>query len=213
MEAATEDAHDLSARLARGEGRLFGLGQSLTVRTLAASLLLDAKPTTFRSLQGWVTTLPMGMDLIGMTRTFDTPALATAFPLHPPTCHHRTRRRSAHSPACCTAATSVAKASSTGTASPATTTTRSSSAAPAPARPTSSSWKPCAACTAASRSVIESEDVYTRLADPVGGTCLSSAPRACGSTRWSCPSRGAPTGTEPPPKMLCSGAACSCTPC
>ncbi|GAA5109031.1 VirB4 family type IV secretion system protein [Haloechinothrix salitolerans] len=99
LEAATEDAHDLAARLARGEGRLFWVGLTLTVhattqrelaaevsavRTLAASLLLDAKPTTFRSLQGWVTSLPMGMDLINMTRTFDTPALATAFPFASP---------------------------------------------------------------------------------------------------------------------------------
>ena len=33
------------------------------MRSLAASLLLDAKPTTYRSLQGWVTCLPMGLDL------------------------------------------------------------------------------------------------------------------------------------------------------
>lgn len=99
VDAATEDALDLSARLARGEGRLFRLGLVLTVhaasaeeltaeitavRTLAASLLLDARPTTFRSLQGWITTLPMGMDLVDMTRTFDTAALATAFPFASP---------------------------------------------------------------------------------------------------------------------------------
>ncbi|MBY8850940.1 ATP-binding protein, partial [Saccharothrix sp. MB29] len=54
------------------------------LRALCASLLLDAKHTTYRSLQGWVSTLPMGLDLIGMRRTFDTSALAAAFPFTSP---------------------------------------------------------------------------------------------------------------------------------
>lgn len=99
IEAATEDAYDLSARVARGEGKLYRLGLYLTVhavnrddlarevaavRALAASLLLDAKPTTYRSLQGWVTCLPMGLDLVRMRRTFDTAALSAAFPFTSP---------------------------------------------------------------------------------------------------------------------------------
>lgn len=99
VEAATEDAYDLSARVARGEGKLYRFGLYLTVhapteealgnevaavRSLAASLLLDCKPTTYRSLQGWITSLPMGLDLIGMRRTFDTSALAAAFPFTSP---------------------------------------------------------------------------------------------------------------------------------
>jgi type IV secretory pathway VirB4 component len=99
VEAATEDAYELSARVARGEGRLFRLGLYLTVhatsqqalaedvtavRTLAASLLIDAQPTTYRSLQGWITSLPLGLDLLGQRRTFDTAALATAFPFTSP---------------------------------------------------------------------------------------------------------------------------------
>ena len=99
VEAATEDAHDLSSRVARGEGKLFRVGLYLTihapsqraladevaaVRSLSASLLLDAKHTTYRSLQGWVSTLPMGLDLIGMRRTFDTSALSAAFPFTSP---------------------------------------------------------------------------------------------------------------------------------
>ncbi|MFE0099815.1 VirB4 family type IV secretion system protein [Streptomyces sp. NPDC059009] len=99
VEAATEDAYDLSARVARGEGKLYRLGLYLTVhaggreeladevaavRALAASLLLDAKPTTYRSLQGWVTCLPMGLDAVRMRRTFDTSALAAAFPFTSP---------------------------------------------------------------------------------------------------------------------------------
>nr|WP_158889894.1 DUF87 domain-containing protein [Amycolatopsis anabasis] len=99
VEAATEDAYDLSARVARGEGKLYRLGLYLTVhaaseealadevaavRSLAASLLLGAQPTTYRSLQGWVSTLPLALDLIGMRRTFDTSALAAAFPFTSP---------------------------------------------------------------------------------------------------------------------------------
>lgn len=99
VEAATEDAYELAARLARGEGKLYRLGlyicvhaasqQALeqevsAVRSLAASLLLDVKPTTYRSLQGWITTLPLGLDLIRMRRTLDTDALAAAFPFTSP---------------------------------------------------------------------------------------------------------------------------------
>ncbi|WP_329065532.1 VirB4 family type IV secretion system protein [Amycolatopsis sp. NBC_01480] len=99
VEAATEDAYDLSARVARGEGKLYRLGLYLTVhatseddlaeqvaavRALAASLLMNAQPTTYRSLQGWVSTLPLALDLIGMRRTFDTAALAAAFPFTSP---------------------------------------------------------------------------------------------------------------------------------
>ncbi|MGK4593976.1 VirB4 family type IV secretion system protein [Amycolatopsis sp. w19] len=99
VEAATEDAYDLSARVARGEGKLYRFGLYLTVhatsepdlaehvaavRSLAASLLMNAQPTTYRSLQGWVSTLPLALDLIGMRRTFDTSALAAAFPFTSP---------------------------------------------------------------------------------------------------------------------------------
>jgi type IV secretory pathway VirB4 component len=99
VEAATEDAYDLAARVARGEGKLYRVGLYLTVhaadadvladevaavRSLAASLLLDAKPATYRSVQGWVSCLPMGLDLLGMRRTFDTAALAAAFPFTSP---------------------------------------------------------------------------------------------------------------------------------
>ncbi|MFE0024123.1 VirB4 family type IV secretion system protein [Amycolatopsis sp. NPDC059021] len=99
VEAATEDAYDLSSRVARGEGKLFRLGLYLTVhatsdselaeqvaavRALAASLLMNAQPTTYRSLQGWVSCLPLALDLIGMRRTFDTTALGASFPFTSP---------------------------------------------------------------------------------------------------------------------------------
>jgi type IV secretory pathway VirB4 component len=97
--AAADDARDLAAALARGETRLFRVGLYLTVhaaddaaladecsqvQALTSSLLLDAAPATFRSLQGMVTTLPLGVDALKMRRTFDTSALAAAFPFTSP---------------------------------------------------------------------------------------------------------------------------------
>jgi type IV secretory pathway VirB4 component len=95
VEAAAEDARELAGRLARGEGRLFRVGVYVTVRgrdraeleeqtdsvqALLSSLLLDACPASYRSLQGWVTSLPLGLDSLKVRRTLDTAALAAAFP-------------------------------------------------------------------------------------------------------------------------------------
>ena len=95
IEVAAQDAAELSARLARGQAKLFRLGLYVTVhapdpdtleaecarvRALVSSLLLDAVPATFRSLQGFVTTLPVGLDNLSMRRTLDTDAVAAAFP-------------------------------------------------------------------------------------------------------------------------------------
>ncbi|GAB3275112.1 hypothetical protein GCM10027589_00020 [Actinocorallia lasiicapitis] len=98
-EAAADDAAELASALARGHGRLFRVGLYLTVhasdaddldaqvqhvKALAASLLLDAHPTTFRALQGWTATLPLGTDPLQTRRTFDTAALAASFPFASP---------------------------------------------------------------------------------------------------------------------------------
>ena len=95
VEAATHDAQRLARRLATGEGRLFRVGLYITVRGhtqaeldaavarvqgLLGSLLLDAHPTTFRALQGWITTLPLGLDQLRLHRTMDTAAVAACFP-------------------------------------------------------------------------------------------------------------------------------------
>ena len=95
LEVAADDAHDLARRVARGEGKLFRIGLYITVRAandgdvnaecarlraLCASLLLDVQPCTFRALQGWMSTLPLGVDRLRMHRSFDTQALAAAFP-------------------------------------------------------------------------------------------------------------------------------------
>ncbi|MET7773158.1 PrgI family mobile element protein [Nocardia sp. NPDC005366] len=99
IDVAVEDAAELSARVARAEARLFRVGVYLTVhadteselgdevaavRALAASLLVDTCTLSFRAAQAWATTLPLGLDLIRVRRTFDTAALAAAFPFDSP---------------------------------------------------------------------------------------------------------------------------------
>ncbi|KAB8192560.1 conjugal transfer protein TraC [Nonomuraea phyllanthi] len=98
-EAAADDATNLADSLARGHGRLFKVGLYLTihastepelaseverVRALASSLLLDTQPATFRALQAWTTSLPLAVDSLRTTRSFDTTALAAAFPFTSP---------------------------------------------------------------------------------------------------------------------------------
>src|SRR5690606_11864343 len=98
-EVAAEDAQDLASRIARGQAKLFRASIYLTVhagtqedlddacaevRSLAASLLLDARQVAFRQPQGWVSSLPLAYDNLGVARTFDTPALAAAFPFTSP---------------------------------------------------------------------------------------------------------------------------------
>jgi type IV secretory pathway VirB4 component len=98
-EAAAQDAHELAARVARGQVKLFRAAIYLTVhassaeeleetcadvRALAASLLLDARQLTYRQLQGWISALPLAFDNLSIRRTFDTPALAAAFPFTSP---------------------------------------------------------------------------------------------------------------------------------
>ncbi|MEV0598476.1 conjugal transfer protein TraC [Streptomyces sp. NPDC050315] len=98
-EAAAEDALELAHRIARGEGKLFRAGLYLTVhadtedelaialsevRALAESMLLTCQPATWRSLQAWITSLPLGLDQLAAARTLDTEALAAAFPFASP---------------------------------------------------------------------------------------------------------------------------------
>lgn len=98
-EAAADDATELAARLARGDTNLFRVGLYITVhassadalraecrrvRARAAALLLDARPATFRTLQGWTATLPLAVDTLDMRRVMDTDAVAAAFPFTSP---------------------------------------------------------------------------------------------------------------------------------
>jgi hypothetical protein len=96
IEAAAQDAAALAEKVARGAAKLFHGGIYITVhaRTLpeladacgqirarAAATLLDLVPATWRHHIGWTTTLPLGVDGLGMRRIFDTDSLAATFPL------------------------------------------------------------------------------------------------------------------------------------
>lgn len=98
-EAAAQDATDLAYQIARGQGRLFTVGIYLTVyagseshldrevqavRSLASSLLMGTVPLTYRALQGWAATLPVGVDPVGTHRVLDTASLAASFPFTSP---------------------------------------------------------------------------------------------------------------------------------
>ena len=95
VEVAAEDARSLASGLARGEEKLFRVGLYLTVhakteaeldkecaraRAVCSSMLLGVRPATWRQLQAWATTLPLGLDGLGERRSFDTSALAASFP-------------------------------------------------------------------------------------------------------------------------------------
>jgi type IV secretory pathway VirB4 component len=95
VDAAAEDAEELAGRLARGESKLFRSGLYLSVsadsrdeldermqrlRAICASLLLHVVPASFRPIEGWLSTLPLGLDRLRLRRAFDTEALAASFP-------------------------------------------------------------------------------------------------------------------------------------
>ncbi|MFB6398169.1 conjugal transfer protein TraC [Polymorphospora sp. 2-325] len=95
-EAAAADAAELADRVACGASRLFRVGhyvavhatslEELTesvahVRATAASVMLDTVPATWRQMQAWTSTLPLGVDSIGMRRVFDTDSLSAGMPL------------------------------------------------------------------------------------------------------------------------------------
>ena len=99
IEASAADAADLGDLIVRGQSRLFSVGIYLSVhartradlleavaqvRAAAASVLLEVHPATWRQRQGWLSTLPLGHDGLGMRRVMDTDALAASFPLGSP---------------------------------------------------------------------------------------------------------------------------------
>jgi type IV secretory pathway VirB4 component len=99
IDAAADDAADLADRVARGAAKLFRTGVYITVhaateaalveacaqvRAAAAAILLDLQPLTHRHLQGWTSTLPLGVDAVQLRRILDSDALAAAVPLASP---------------------------------------------------------------------------------------------------------------------------------
>ncbi|MGW5878997.1 VirB4 family type IV secretion system protein [Nocardiopsis terrae] len=96
---AAADAAEIADRIATGQGKLFRVAVYITVhatclehleaelqqvKALCDSLLVDAVPSTFRSLAGWVSTLPLGTDALGMGRSMDTDSAATLLPFTSP---------------------------------------------------------------------------------------------------------------------------------
>ena len=192
-EAAAEDARALAYQVARGEGKLFRLGLYLTVhgedpddlagqvagvRALADSLLLSTAPATYRSLQGWVTTLPAGTDALMIRRTMDTASLAAAFPFSSPGPAPGPGRAGR---AARRAVRGIGQRAGPGRLGPVgsrTTTTRSPWPPPARASPTWASWRSPGSCT-------------------TGPNAGSSTPKT--STRGCARRSAAPTSTSAPP--------------
>ena len=98
-EAAAADAADLAHRVARASAKLFKAAIHLTayadtlddldqvlaeVKGLLAAQLATTTPATFRHLEGWTATLPVGMDRLGPARTLATEALAACLPIASP---------------------------------------------------------------------------------------------------------------------------------
>jgi type IV secretory pathway VirB4 component len=99
VEAAAQDAADLAARIARSSAKLFRVALHLTcyadgpeeldalvaeVRGLLAAQLATATPATYRQYEGWISSLPLGLDRLGPRRTLETEALAACLPIASP---------------------------------------------------------------------------------------------------------------------------------
>lgn len=95
VQVALEDALSLQQELAKGSERFFQFGLYVTIpaKTLAdlnkttsqveatlGSLLIVTKKAVLQMEEGLKTTLPMGKDLLMITRNMDTTSLATTFP-------------------------------------------------------------------------------------------------------------------------------------
>ena len=94
-EVKLEDARIIREQLAKGAERFFQFGLYVTIKaeslkelnkvtkavqsTLGA-LLIVSKKATLQMGEGFKTTLPMGIDKLGVTRNMDTTSLATTFP-------------------------------------------------------------------------------------------------------------------------------------
>jgi type IV secretory pathway VirB4 component len=96
VDAAAQDAADLAARIARSSAKLFRVALHLTcyadspeeldalvleVRGLLAAQLATVTPATYRQYEGWISTLPLGIDRLGPHRTLETEALAACLPI------------------------------------------------------------------------------------------------------------------------------------
>ncbi|MBU0576320.1 ATP-binding protein [Patescibacteria group bacterium] len=94
-EVKLEDARVIREQLAKGAERFFQFGLYVTIKadsleqlnkvtsavqSTLGSLLIVSKKATLQMGEGFKTTLPMGVDKLGVTRNMDTTSLATTFP-------------------------------------------------------------------------------------------------------------------------------------
>ena len=94
-EVKLEDARIIREQLAKGAERFFQFGLYVTIKaeslkelnrvtkavqSTLGSLLIVSKKATLQMGEGFKTTLPMGIDKLGVTRNMDTTSLATTFP-------------------------------------------------------------------------------------------------------------------------------------
>lgn len=94
-EVKLEDARVIREQLAKGSERFFQFGLYVTIKAKSlkelnkvtkavqstlGSLLIVSKKATLQMGEGFKTTLPMGVDKLGITRNMDTTSLATTFP-------------------------------------------------------------------------------------------------------------------------------------
>jgi conjugal transfer ATP-binding protein TraC len=95
LEAAISDAEELRDKLQVGEDRFFRLGVYITiygkdledldqlvkkVESILGTELVYTKPSTIQMEQGFNSTLPLGLDQLGIKRNMDTGAIGTCFP-------------------------------------------------------------------------------------------------------------------------------------
>src|SRR3989338_4919055 len=94
-QAKLEDAHDLQEKLVKGAERFFQFSFYITipadsledlnqithqVQSTLGSLLIVAKFTALQMEDGLLSTTPLGIDKLSITRNMDTTSLATTFP-------------------------------------------------------------------------------------------------------------------------------------
>lgn len=95
VQVALDDARDLQEQLVKGAERFFNLGlyvsvpatskEELTnasklVEATLASLSITARSTTLQMEDTFISTLPLGLDLLNLNHNMDTTSLATTFP-------------------------------------------------------------------------------------------------------------------------------------
>lgn len=95
LKVALTDAQQLQDSIAEGTEKFFHFGMYITIRSkdkeelekivrnatsTLASISVSAKPATLLQEQGFVSTQPLGLDKLYITRNMDTTSLATTFP-------------------------------------------------------------------------------------------------------------------------------------